>query len=713
MTEGQKGPMYGIKGAIDRLNRMAAMIRGDPRADEVQVVRRFASKREPAGFLGVIMALTQYHFPKAPASLHLQLAKSVAYRRDWLLYQRQHSKKLAKPRTPRNVPPLPIIVEPEPASQDQAVRNTYPWSEIQSQISSTQPSIRNLDTHLLENLNLPEQSGASQQDVSSVYSRNPPPSGLYPTQPSVLEGQRETLCKFCQALLPTFVVKDEAKWRYVSPHARTGIVEALKHERKHVDADLRPYVCVSEHCGDFSPSFSTVHDWKSHMEEKHRFDWPRYVHRARWACPRCPKLEKSYFPTDTALSRHLSENTPASHHPVLDAMEISKITAGCKQFNPIGEDDCPLCGPPPWQEEWKAGMKANVEISMKVAERDNLSTHFASHLRYLAFQSLRWLDVDINGEEDEPAPSQDAAGFNSKGSTGTATHEDSTAANINLNDEELKTPQDSRIRTEEEELLEREVYIPTSVTDADKLSIIIPASVEHMELTDHVMDNAMGFMSNRGGFSIPPVHSGCQQEISSAGSGHISSQTRKDFGDSAYSEAPSATVTLGHTTSPGSAQQQSLNTAHLSASTSPPAQISAAFSAVTAQAVGKEDFSCQWPDCDYRPAGGRREKYPHYLRKHIENKHLHRYRVRCPACGTWLSRSDNLRVHQEMSCPRARFPEAPYPPHRSTRRSGVAQRREWVVVDRESKDLSTQDSTVFGSEHRDDDAGEAGTRNCN
>ncbi|KAL2694699.1 hypothetical protein Neosp_001285 [[Neocosmospora] mangrovei] len=213
MTEGQKGPMYGIKGAIDRLNFMATMIVGDPRARELQDVRGFASKREPDGFLGVIMALTHYHFPQAPPSLHLQLAKSVAYRRNWLLYQQQHSRKLAKPRTPGVVLPLPVIVESEPSGQDQAPRDTYPQSEIRSQLSSTQPSIRKISTDHLEKLNIPQQGGASQQDVTSVYSRNPPPSGLYPTQLNVPEGQRETFCKFCQALLPASVVGDEAKWR--------------------------------------------------------------------------------------------------------------------------------------------------------------------------------------------------------------------------------------------------------------------------------------------------------------------------------------------------------------------------------------------------------------------------------------------------------------------------------------------------------------------
>ncbi|KAI8677917.1 Protein kinase domain-containing protein [Fusarium keratoplasticum] len=169
-------------------------------------------------------------------------------------------------------------------------------------------------------------------------------------------------------------------------------------------------------------------------------------------------------------------------------MEISRITAGCKEFNPIGEDDCPLCGPPPWQEEWKPEKKAAADVSEKPGNESNLNVHFTSHLRYLAFQSLRWWDVDINGEEDEPALSQDAAGFNSKGSAGTTTHEDSTAANIDLDGEELKVLQDARTHAEEEELLERGKYIPTSATETVKSSNPNPTRVETMEPTDSMDD---------------------------------------------------------------------------------------------------------------------------------------------------------------------------------------------------------------------------------
>ncbi|RSM01160.1 hypothetical protein CDV31_011469 [Fusarium ambrosium] len=185
-----------------------------------------------------------------------------------------------------------------------------------------------------------------------------------------------------------------------------------------------------------------------------------------------------------------------------------------------------------------------------------------------------------------------------------------------------------------------------------------------------------GSMSSRGSFSILPRQSHLQEVIPSPSSNHTSGQTRKDSGDSAYSGASSATMALERTPHSGAAQQPTFSAGHLTGSPFPTSQIFATPNEVTAEPAEDQDLSCPYSDCDYRPKGSRRENYPHYRRKHIDNTHLHRYRVRCPDCNSLLSRSDNLRVHQETAC-RARSLGAPYPPHRSARRYGAAQRREW------------------------------------
>ncbi|KAI8720223.1 hypothetical protein NCS52_00467200 [Fusarium sp. LHS14.1] len=187
-----------------------------------------------------------------------------------------------------------------------------------------------------------------------------------------------------------------------------------------------------------------------------------------------------------------------------------------------------------------------------------------------------------------------------------------------------------------------------------------------------------GSMSSHDGFSILPGQSHHQQMIPSADSNHISGQTRKYSGDSAYSRTSSATMAIEHTPQNGAVHQPTFDAGRLTGSPFPTAQMSAIAGQVTAEPAEDQDLRCPFSDCDYRPKGSRRENYSHYRRKHIENTHLHRYRVRCPDCGSLLSRSDNLRVHQETAaCPRARSFGAPYPPHRSARRYGPAQRREW------------------------------------
>lgn len=185
-------------------------------------------------------------------------------------------------------------------------------------------------------------------------------------------------------------------------------------------------------------------------------------------------------------------------------------------------------------------------------------------------------------------------------------------------------------------------------------------------------------MSSRDGFSILPGQSHHQQMNPSPSSNHISGQTRKYSGDSAYSRTSSGTMAIEHTPQNGAVHQPTFDAGRLTSSPFPTAQISTAAGPVTAEPAEDQDLRCPYSDCDYRPKGSRRENYPHYRRKHIENTHLHRYRVRCPDCGSLLSRSDNLRVHQETAaCPRTRSFGAPYPPHRAARRYGPAHRREW------------------------------------
>lgn len=184
-------------------------------------------------------------------------------------------------------------------------------------------------------------------------------------------------------------------------------------------------------------------------------------------------------------------------------------------------------------------------------------------------------------------------------------------------------------------------------------------------------------MSSSDSFSTPPRQSHLHQGTTPLSSNHISGQMRKDSGGSAYSEVSSTTLPFEHTPQSGPVQESSLDSGHLAGSPLTGTRRSAPPNAVTVESSEDQDLSCPYSNCDYHPKGSRRENYAYYRRKHIDNTHLHRYRVRCPDCGNLLSRSDNLRVHQETACPRFRSSRVLYPPQRTARRHGAAHRREW------------------------------------
>ena len=117
-----------------------------------------------------------------------------------------------------------------------------------------------------------------------------------------------------------------------------AMVSRLIAARSHVDTDVRPYVCISEQCGNFPPSFATRKEWRTHMREKHRADWAQYIHRpSKWFCTfgHSPPLP---FPDENLLLQHLSEE----HSNLFPAAELPNIAGGSKAADPSEAWVCPL-----------------------------------------------------------------------------------------------------------------------------------------------------------------------------------------------------------------------------------------------------------------------------------------------------------------------------------------------------------------------------------
>lgn len=211
------------------------------------------------------------------------------------------------------------------------------------------------------------------------------------------------------------------------------------------------------------------------MQESHRADWAQYIHRIRWPCPYCVDPVKPFL-TEELFVRHLKDVSVTGHPTVLDTIDLAKIIAKTKLSNPRPAGNCPLCGPPPWNDQtemgkWTVASSGQPNTPSKLpntsseppdisarqddtlgeeprassGKPDNLAAHFTNHLRYLAFLSLRWWDDETRATgdiADGGGESDDAIGFISEGRTDPkTTKRTENSPLIELNDFEIHEKQ--------------------------------------------------------------------------------------------------------------------------------------------------------------------------------------------------------------------------------------------------------------------------------
>lgn len=193
--------MYGITGAVDRLQRIAMTIRESPRTDEVERVRNFASKQQPDGFPDIMTARMQFLFPDAEPTLRSQLVESIVYRRHRLLWNRRHLKKLGQQRKTEDEARIneePAATKGGQLTSQSATLSAQHLLPLQAKAgsvySSTLPSKRQIGkVHRL----LQIQEEERHDDLRSARSSNPPPRAQYPELPVLLPGESNISCRFC------------------------------------------------------------------------------------------------------------------------------------------------------------------------------------------------------------------------------------------------------------------------------------------------------------------------------------------------------------------------------------------------------------------------------------------------------------------------------------------------------------------------------------
>ncbi|EWZ85597.1 serine/threonine protein kinase [Fusarium oxysporum f. sp. lycopersici MN25] len=412
----EDGAMIGIHGSIDRLSRLALIIREPAKPADMEKILQHKRSRGSDFFGEVVLALLKNRFPPhvMTESLLVHLASSVVYRRDRLIYQYRREAKFSAHRNDDTVSEtdfskmsirevgsvLGDLNRPQ-ERQNQAQGPVLPHpllNKAKGEASTTESKSTNTMIH-----------NNSVSESSSACSNNPWIAGEYPKAPE--DGK----CTYCGKLLQEDVYKDEKQWR------------------KHLKQDLKPYVCMSEECGKFPPAFESQYLWHNHMSSQHSKNWIDSIPRTqKWVCSE--EHDATYkFDRKEDLLDHFE--TCHQKNPIDKASKRDAETH--LMPDSLNTKTCPFCGEYPrldpesgavvyqatHQTPWSGRLRSMEQVIIDPCNEltlplyDNrlkaasiiLSKHVAYHLKYIAFWSLRWWDDDsgVSADQDEHPNSSD------------------------------------------------------------------------------------------------------------------------------------------------------------------------------------------------------------------------------------------------------------------------------------------------------------------
>jgi|SRR3569833_228666 len=152
--------------------------------------------------------------------------------------------------------------------------------------------------------------------------------------------------------------------------------------RRHVFADLQPYICTFADCPE--GLFSTRHEWFQHENN---------VHRRQWHCIYCSNATPA-FKTEKDMEAHMN----SAHGSMVTEAQLPLILEACERsLQDFGSSSCPLCDewtPPP------TGTRSAKEFCR----------HVARHLQLLSVSSM---PLSIEGLEDTSHDSKAGSAGNS------------------------------------------------------------------------------------------------------------------------------------------------------------------------------------------------------------------------------------------------------------------------------------------------------------
>ena len=211
--------MAGITGSMDRLGRLAFIIRTPSKPAAVERVLRFSRKRQPDGFGDVILALIKWRFPAETMaeSLQVQLASSIVYRRNRLLYQVNHEAKLNAERDDCSISvtnltmPLSHVWREALAVPEQ--HQTTITTQAQRPVTAAPAASPLLRQALLQKVPESFIDDETKTDATSSRSNNPFTAAEYPQAPIVPAEQSDAKCTICHVPKPRAILVNSKKWR--------------------------------------------------------------------------------------------------------------------------------------------------------------------------------------------------------------------------------------------------------------------------------------------------------------------------------------------------------------------------------------------------------------------------------------------------------------------------------------------------------------------
>ncbi|RSL42018.1 hypothetical protein CEP53_012425 [Fusarium sp. AF-6] len=320
------------------------------------------------------LLLLKSRYPNARKSLLVQLVQSVHSRGATLQYLRSHNRKLAHEReTSTHSYEDPMEESVGPFSDDLLPAKPFEGgtdTELETDPSSFSPSTV-IRQHNRTMLNVkPSRSlvstGSTVKDMEGDELPYPPMP-----KPESLTGR--VVCTICSEPMG-MVLLTEDRWK------------------AHVDADLQPYVCISEQCKEPLKFFQRKQDWVEHMQTRHTLEWAQKIHTELWQCD-VGHSETKYFDQKDHYLDHLK----AQHDGQFTSSQIQGRARRSKKTATREPFVCPLCDCIP----------DDIERIVHEKPYSKLTTHIRRHLKFISFFSLSYLDVDFGDSESTTGSSSE------------------------------------------------------------------------------------------------------------------------------------------------------------------------------------------------------------------------------------------------------------------------------------------------------------------